>query len=114
MGTAVGIGLLVTLGILVAGYNLRTHRQFDAFCRDVAAEKGELEELENPRGGFDGGYTGYRHRLQADLRKGVVDPGLNDALKRRAALLMHTMALTRSASWAFMGILVVVGWVFHW
>lgn len=88
--------------------------QFDAFCRDVAAQKGEPEELDSPRGGFDGGYTGYRHRIQADLRKGVVDPGLNEALKCRAELLTHTMALTRGASWAFLGILVVSGLMFNW
>ena len=78
MGTEVGIGLLVMLGILVAAYNARTHMRFDAFCRDVAAEKGELEKLDDPRDGFDGGYSGYRHRIQADLRKGVVDPGLSE------------------------------------
>ena len=105
---------MVTLGILVLGYNLRTHMQFDAFCRDVAAEKGEHEELDDPRGGFDGGYTGYRHRIRADLLKGVVDPRLNEALRRRAELLTHTMALTRGVSWAFTGILLVLGLVFHW
>lgn len=114
MGTTVGIGLLVMLGIIVLAYNVRTHMQFDAFCRDVAAERGELKELDDPRGGFDGGYTGYRHLIQSDLRKGVVDPGLTEALKRRAELLTHTMALTRGASWAFMGMLVVSGLVFHW
>jgi hypothetical protein len=114
MATAIGIGLLVTLGILVVGYNFRIHMQFDAFSRDVAAERGEVEELDDPRGGFDEGYTGYRHRIQADLFKGVVDPGLSEALKRRAELLTHTLAMTRGASMAFIGIVVILGLVFHW
>ena len=113
MATAVGIGLLV-LGILVVGYNFRAHMQFDTFCRDVAAEKGELEALDDPRGGFDGGYTGYRHRIRAGLSKGVVDPGLSDALKRRGELMAHTLAMTRDVTGVFIGIVVVSGLVFHW
>lgn len=114
MATTVGIGFLVVLGILVVGYNFRTHMQFDAFCRDVASEKGELDALDDPRGGFDGGYTGYRHRIQADLSKGVVDPGLSEALKRRAELLAHTLTMTRDVTVVFIGIVVVSGLIFHW
>ena len=102
------------MGILVVGYNLRTHLQFDAFCRDVAAEKGEEEELGDPRGGFDGGYTGYRHRIYAGLVKGVVDPSLSEAMRCRAELLMHRWALNRFVTGAFVGLVILLGLVFHW
>jgi hypothetical protein len=114
MATAIGIGLLVAMGILVVGYNLRTHLQFDAFCREVAAEKGEEPKLDDPRGGFDGGYTGYRHRIYVGLRKGVVDPSLSEALRCRAQLLTRTWELTRYVTGAFVGLVMLLGLVFHW
>ena len=114
MATAIGIGLLVAMGILVAGYNLRTHLQFDAFCRDVANEKGEEEALDDPRGGFDGGYTGYRHRIHSDLLKGVIDPSLGDELRCRAELLTRALPLARYVTWACVGLVIILGLAFRW
>ena len=114
MGTAIGIGLFATLGVLVLAYNLRAHLRFDAFCRDVAAEKGEERELADPRGGCDGGYNGYRQRIHAELLKGVVDPGLSESLRERAEQVSHTVCMARDVAFLYVGLLIVLGWVFHW
>ena len=70
--------------------------------------------LGDPRGGFDGGYTGYRHRIHAGLLKGVVDPSLSEALRCRAELLTRAVALARYVAWAFMGLVILLGLVLHW
>ena len=114
MGSHIGIGLLVTLGVLVVAYNLWAHARFDTFCREVAAEKGEQAELDDPRGGSDGSYNGYRLRIHAELLEGIVDPNLSEPLKERAKLLSHTVAMARDISVLYVGLLIVLGLVLHW
>ncbi len=102
--------VIVLLGIAVIALNLWFHRAFERFCRDVAAEKQELDQLASPFGGSDGGYNGYRTRLYRGLFRGSADLGLSESLKKREDGLAERVWVVLLVTGAYVGLLA---WFFR-